>query len=109
MEEQGKDVVAILEKMQQQLTYLEKKIDTLIQNSQQKPAFERERSFSKPPFRSFGRPHRPEGGNGRPSYGPGRSQNSYGGGHGGNEGGNRDGNFRPKKKPFFGGRSNRER
>jgi hypothetical protein len=107
MEEQGKDVFAVLEKMQQQLTYLEKKIDTLIQasqQSQQKP-FERERSFSKPPFRSFGRPHRPEGGQG--GYGPPRGQGSYGPPR--HEGGNRDGNFRPKKKPFFGGRSNRER
>lgn len=99
MEDQGKDVVALLEKMQQQLVYLEKKIDTLIQSSQQKPAFERERSFSKPPFRSFGRPHRPEGGQGW-GGGAGRSQNSYGPSR--HEGGNREGNFRPKKKPFFG-------
>lgn len=50
------DVLVLIKKMQQQLTYLEKKIDILINQSQEKPF--REKHFSKP-FRSFSRPDRP--------------------------------------------------
>ena len=101
------DVLTLVKKIQQQLIFLEKKIDTLI-NSQsqpsQRPPF-RERNFSKPPFskpfRSFGRSeHRgnsqrddrpPREGNfseGRPQFD--RSQ-----------GGESRGFSGPKKKPFF--------
>ena len=106
-------IIEMLEKMQQQLSFLEKKLDTLVQNSQQKPSFNRERSFSRP-FRPFGRPsgpggpggprpNRPSGGQGfggrperydRPSHGHGPSSHQGGG----------QGNFAPKKKSFFGGR-----
>jgi hypothetical protein len=50
------DVLILIKKMQQQLVSLEKKIDALIGQSQEKPF--REKSFSKP-FRSFDRPYRP--------------------------------------------------
>ena len=96
MSEQETDVMAILQRMQQQLTYLEKKLDTLIQNSQRKP-FNPERNFSRP-FRPFNRPN-------GPSHGPSHGHGGHGGhsGHGPSHGGN----FAPKKKPFFG--RNRER
>jgi hypothetical protein len=50
------DVVALIKKMQQQLVFLEKKIDVLIGQSSGRPSSENH--FSKP-FRSFGRPNRP--------------------------------------------------
>lgn len=53
------EVVVLIKKMQQQLVFLEKKIDTLIAQSQAKP-FSAERSFPKP-FRSYSHPpHRPD-------------------------------------------------
>ena len=48
------DVVALIKKMQQQLVFLEKKIDILISQSKARPFSEKH--FSKP-FRSFGNPH----------------------------------------------------
>ncbi len=74
------EAVTLLKKVQQQLGFLEKKIDILINRSPEGPS--RGKHFSKP-FRSFGhsRPH------GRP------------------EDGNRG--FAPKKKPFFHGRKDR--
>jgi hypothetical protein len=61
------DLVSLLKKMQQQLNFLEKKIDALISQSQPKPFGEKapsgrpfqKRPFSKP-LRSFDRP-RPHG------------------------------------------------
>ena len=50
------DVLVLIKKMHQQLAFLEKKIDILISQSQEKPF--REKHFLKP-FRSFGRPYRP--------------------------------------------------
>ena len=95
MSEQEQDVVALLQKMQQQLVYLEKKIDTLIQQSQQKPFSRPGGNFSRP-FRPFGRPggNRPDG-QGRPDR-----PRSFGHSQGGHGGGG--GHFAPKKKPFFG-------
>jgi len=55
--EQSQELLVIIRKMQQQLLFLEKKIDILINNqSQSKPSVERH--FSKP-FRSYERPYRP--------------------------------------------------
>ena len=51
------DVIALVKKMQQQLVFLEKKIDILISQSQDRPF--RQKPFSKP-FRSFGYHRRPE-------------------------------------------------
>jgi hypothetical protein len=59
------DVVSLLSKMQQQLLFLERKIDLLISQSQGRPSGEktspdrpfRKRPFSKP-FRSFDHPQR---------------------------------------------------
>ncbi|MDP1854128.1 MAG: hypothetical protein Q8L26_08030 [Candidatus Omnitrophota bacterium] len=51
------DVMALVKKMQQQLISLEKKIDILINQSQDRPF--RQKPFSKP-FRSFGHHRRPE-------------------------------------------------
>ena len=52
------DVVVLIKKMQQQLAFLEKKIDLLVSQSQEKPF--REKSFSRP-SRPFDRPYRPGG------------------------------------------------
>jgi hypothetical protein len=97
------DVVALIKKMQQQLIFLEKKIDTLIAQSQAAPS--REKYFSKP-YRSFDRPHRYGKGesDSRPGEkGPdqGRSfekrhgEGNRGFGHGEKR------KFDPKKKPFY--------
>ena len=51
------DVISLIKKMQQQLNYLEKKIDILIGGGQapERPFRDREKRFSKPSFRpSFG-------------------------------------------------------
>ena len=100
MSEQEMDMMALLQKMQQQLVFLEKKLDTLLQQSQQKPSFggNRERSFSKP-FRPFTRPggHRPDGHG--PSFGHGPNRGPVRHDRGDRP---REGNFAPKKK-FFGG------
>lgn len=50
------DIAALINKMQKQLIFLEKKIDILLSQTQERPS--RERHFSKP-FRSFDRPYRP--------------------------------------------------
>jgi hypothetical protein len=52
------DIVVLIKKMQQQLTFLEKKIDILVSQSQEKPL--KERHFSRP-SRPFDRPYRPGG------------------------------------------------
>ena len=84
MSEHETDVKELLQRMQQQLMFLEKKLDTLIQQSRPKP-FNQERPFSRP-FRPYGRPqHRPDQGQ---SHGPhGHSSHSHG-----------------HKKPFTGNR-----
>ena len=90
--EQPTEVMVLLQRMQQQLTYLEKKIDTLIQQAQPRP-FGRER-ISPGPYRPFNRPNRPDQGHryGRgPSHGHGQAQSAHG--------------HDAKKKPYF----NRER
>lgn len=48
------DILVLIRKMQQQLVFLEKKIDTLINQSHARPF--NEKHISKP-FRSFGRPY----------------------------------------------------
>ena len=48
------DVVSLIKKMQQQLNFLEKKIDILIGQSPEKPFRDREKRFSKPFRPSFG-------------------------------------------------------
>ncbi len=86
---QETDVIGLLKKMQQQLVYLEKKIDTLIT--------QRPQNFSRP-FRPYGRPqhageNRPAGNHpDRPAHF--NKHRSEGGAHG----------YVPKKKPFYGKR-----
>ena len=102
MSEHETEMMELLQRMQQQLTFLEKKMDTLLQQTQQRPPapFNRERNFSRPFRPQFGRPNRPDGqgpsshGQHGPSRGPGRPDR-----------GPREGNFAPKKK-FFGGHGN---
>jgi len=50
------DVVALIKRMQQQLAFLEKKLDILINQSQARPLGEKH--FSKPFRSSYGHPHR---------------------------------------------------
>jgi hypothetical protein len=52
------DVVALIKRLQQQITFLEKKIDLLLNQSQARPSHEK--PFSKP-FRSFDPSHRRPG------------------------------------------------
>ena len=72
------DMFAVLKKIQQQLTFLERKIDTLMKQPPERPFRDRERPFSKP-FRpgGFGQQHRRDRGERgeRPrerSFAPGR-------------------------------------
>ena len=129
------DVLSLLKKMQQQLTYLEKKVDLLLNQSAEKPF--PEKRFSKP-FRSgghggprhghgegrrdFGGPPRDRGFSGRPDHRPGernfsRDRQDRGPREGNfssnrppfdrpREGGNRG--FEPRKKPFFQRRKDRD-
>ncbi len=55
-EQPESDVIVLIKKMQQQISFLEKKIDILISQSQER--YPREKQFSKP-FRSFDRSSRP--------------------------------------------------
>ncbi len=95
------DVVFLLKKLQEQLTFLERKVDILISQSKEKPSFNKERTFSKPAFRSSGSSY----GDSRSSRsGPPREQ-SYESGNrssGRPSFGHRDSRgFEAKKKPFF--------
>jgi hypothetical protein len=111
-DEPDTDVVSLLKRMQQQLLFLERKIDLLINQSQERPSGEkasqdkpfRKRPFSKP-FRSFDHPQRQGKGERGPSS---RERDSAQGPyyerrpHDKNRGPN------PKKKPFSFKRKDRE-
>jgi len=106
------DVVSLLKRMQQHLLFLEKKIDLLISQSQERPRGEhappdrpfRKRPFSKP-FRSFDHPQRHgKGEHGHSSRERDSAQGPY------NERRPHDKNRgpNPKKKPFSFKRKDRE-
>jgi hypothetical protein len=63
------DVIFLIKRLQQQLTFLEKKIDLLVNQSQARPS--QEKPFSKP-FRSFGPSHRRPGPGGDYPYASGK-------------------------------------
>lgn len=90
------DVVALLKKIQQQLVFLEKKVDSLLNQSGDRPP--RDRGFSKPPFRSFGHSHRPNNDGNRDS-GP-RGNSFPPRRFGGRDQGESRGGFGPRRKPF---------
>lgn len=100
------DVVSLIKKMQQQLEYLEKKIDTLIARSHERPSF-KEKSFSKP-YRSFGNSGRHERHDRydrndrreKREYTPRPREDSFDQGSQRRDSGPSRG-FNPKKKPFF--------
>lgn len=115
------DIAALINKMQKQLVFLEKKIDILISQSQERPP--RERHFSKP-FRSFDRSYRPgqyhdkrdQGGDSRERGIRAGRQRDYDDDRENNPG--QDRNFKkkyggekrwfdPRKKPFFHKRKDR--
>jgi len=93
------DVVSLIKRVQQQLAFLEKKIDTLISQSQEKPF--RGKPFPKPfpkPFRPFSHSHHHDRGERDNSsrerdFSRGRPFEKHQGGE------NQE--FGPKKKPFF--------
>ena len=88
------DMYAVLKKIQQQLAFLEKKVDTLIRQSPERPPFSRERSFQKP-FRpgGFGHSHS----HGKSEHGHGPREKSF------------DRPARPFDKPRTGDRPDHER
>ncbi len=108
MSEQETDILVLLQKMQQQLTYLEKKLDTLLQKSEQKPQFNRDRNFSRP-FRPFGARQGHQDSNARGNSFSGRPhgmhRNDRSEGKSGQ--GETNGNFAPKKH-HFGRRKDRD-
>ena len=96
------DVLSILRRMQQQLGFLEKKIDTLIKQSSEKPSF-RDKLFSKP-FRPGGFAHshrRDESGQGSPREGNFSGERPF------SREGNQGGGFGQRKKQFFPRRKDR--
>lgn len=95
------DVVALIKKMQQQLEFLVKKIDVLINQSQEKPF--REKRFSKP-LRSFS--HSPHHGKGEYDRSP-RERSFDQGRHFEKRPGGPTQGFGQKKKPFFHKRKDR--
>ena len=117
------DAVTLIRKVVQQLAYLEKKIDILLTQTKGRPSFQ-EKSYSKPPFRSYGnsqgyqgnRDNRSRGGDRgfekRPSYDKhqGREDRSYGQSSSYDQGRDREGRpFDPKKKPFYNKNKSRAR
>ena len=72
------NVLVLIKKMQQQLIFLEKKIDILINQSQERPS--REKTFSKP-FRSFERSYRPGHYRDKKSYDGDSQERSFHSGH----------------------------
>jgi len=111
-DESDTDVVSLLKKMQQQLLFLERKIDLLVSQSQPRPSGDRpstdrpfrKRPFSKP-FRSFDNPQR----QGKGDYGHSSRERDSSPGHfydrrphDKNRGPN------PRKKPSFIKRKDRE-
>ncbi len=72
------DVLVLIKKMHQQLVFLEKKIDVLISQSQEKPF--REKHFSKP-FRTFDRPNRPSRYRDKRDQGEDSTEKSFHSGH----------------------------
>ena len=103
----GTEVVSLLKRLQQQLLFLEKKIDMLISQSQQRPSSER--PFRKPPF---SKPSRPFGqfhhhGKGEPER-IFRAKDSAQGRHSEHRQRDAKRNFGPRAKPFLGKRKERE-
>jgi hypothetical protein len=106
------DVLSLLKKMQQQLLFLEKKIDLLVSQSQEKPSGERafpersfrKRSFSKP-FRSYDQPSRH--GKGEPGHSP-RERNSAPGHFYERRPHQKSAGPSPRKKPFSFHRKDRD-
>ena len=89
------EIVAIIKRMQQQLVFLEKKIDTLISQSAERPF--KDRNFSRP-FRSFGQSHHHGGRkHGHSTMGGEFPQSRPFNKERGNESG---GGFARKRKPF---------
>ena len=89
------DVVTLIKKIQQHLTFLEKKIDTLISRSSEKPF--KGQHFSKP-FRSYDRSHH----RGKRKYYNGSREGGFGEGRRfDREGGSGNRRFDQGKKPFF--------
>ncbi|MDP3920681.1 MAG: hypothetical protein Q8R76_07755 [Candidatus Omnitrophota bacterium] len=92
-----RELIVLIKRLQQQMGFLEKKIEILIGRSAQKPSFGREKRFSKP-FRTGGPSHghaTTEGGkrsNERPFVGNGSFDKS--------RGGQSNGFRHPKKRPF---------
>jgi hypothetical protein len=111
-DESDTNIVSLLKRMQQQLLFLEKKIDLLIGRSQEGPSggktspdrFFRKKPFSKP-FRSFDQPQR----RGKGEYGHNPRERDSAPGHFYEQ---RPGEKRrgtsPKKKPFSFKRKDRE-
>ncbi len=102
------DVMAYLRKIQQQLVFLERKVDTLIAQSKDRPSSSsfRDRPFTKPAYRSFSpsshqgrgdRDSRSHGGRESSSYARPFDKRSSGEGQ----------RFAPRKKPSFQKRNDR--
>jgi hypothetical protein len=111
-DESDDNVVSLLKKVQQQVLFLERKIDMLISQSKERPSREnsspdrpfRKRPFSKP-FRSFDHPQR----HGKGEYGHSSGERDSGQGRFYERRPSEKGRGpSPKKKPFFFKRKDRE-
>lgn len=117
MSQDIQEVITMLMKMQEQLNFLERKIDTLIKQGESGPSSSGERSFQDRPFREkrFSKPFRPfrPGGHPRKEYG-GHEERPEGNRSDRRERGEYGGHGKPfgsggfKKKPFFSKRKHRD-
>ena len=99
MSDRENEMMEILQKMQSQLIFLEKKLDALLQKSQQKPYV---RDASAPStFRPFNRPDRPYQGN-NPGYGQNRGPAQRFGTHRGQGPSQGPASYPRKRKPYVG-------
>ena len=90
------DIIGMLKKIQQQLIYLEKKIDSLVRQSPGRPP--REKHFSKPFRPGQPREQGSEQGQRSQEWRPGRGRSQDNRRHDDNRG------FAPKKKSYYGKR-----
>lgn len=97
------EVVFLLKKLQEQLTFLERKVDLLVSQSKEKASFNKERAFSKPPFRSSLSFYGPSRHGGRLEHsGPSRERTYESSNRPAKPYGHSDSRgFAGKKKPFF--------
>ena len=103
--QEDSEIMILIKGIKQQLSFLEKKIDTLIKQSQERP--QKERHFPRPPYsKSFSKPFQSFGGSDHRGR-AGHDKEGFGKKESGRQGDDNRGYGGPKKKPFYHGRKHR--